>query len=136
VVEMDTSGGNLVIRWTPGAYDDSAEEIRERAGEVGYDAAFWELLEEPLGNGWESIAPEDLGALTDAPILGYDVLRAEDLPGFEDTGTPGDGFDRGRAVVSGKIYWFPNYMVEDYLETLLTHGSVSFERAEDEEEEG
>ena len=70
-----------------------------------------DLLDYQLCNGWDWIRPEEIGALTDAPILGQ-VTRNDD----------GDFLD-------GDVYWFPDYMVTDPVEHLLTHGYVIFQKA-------
>lgn len=69
-----------------------------------------DLLEDWLGNGWSFVAPQDIGALTDAPILSPDVEQD----------------DHGNVVKVGKVYWFPNYAVECELNTLLEKGEVFF----------
>jgi hypothetical protein len=63
-----------------------------------------------IGNGWECVAPETIGALTDAPIVSDDV-------GYDDDGTINH---------VGRVWWFPNYMVENPVETLATTGRVVF----------
>ncbi len=52
---------------------------------------FLELFEYQLCNGWEKIEPENIGALTDSVILSDEM---------------------------GNIYWFPEYMILDYIEAL------------------
>lgn len=56
------------------------------------------------------ILPEDVGALTDSPMMSDDVDYAED----------------GARIVSGKVWWFPNYAVESFAHTLIEQGSVTF----------
>lgn len=69
-----------------------------------------------LGNGWWDIPPEDIGALTDSPIIGYDC----------------DINDDGQIVLhdDSKIYWYPSYMVKDPWIELLKHNEVFFNLAE------
>lgn len=55
----------------------------------------------------------DIGALTSAPVLALGVERDDDYKVTNVTDT----------------WWFPNYQVEDELETLLTKGVVVFTRA-------
>lgn len=64
-----------------------------------------------------TVAPEWIGALTDAPILTTDV----------------DYDDNGDVSVhpDNKVWWFPNYMVEDCIKTLVEEGEVVFTEAED-----
>ncbi len=70
-----------------------------------------DALEYHLCNGWSMIQPEEIGALTDAPIIGIDVQRD----------------DQGKLIHVGRAFWFPNYMVEDPLKTLLKKGTVVFQ---------
>ncbi|NCQ51528.1 hypothetical protein GW796_06460 [archaeon] len=81
-----------------------------------------ELLEE---TGWQpngqliQINPEDVGALTDSPILSDDVTFDDD----------------GKVTVRGNVWWFPNYMVENFAETLINKGAVIFKCAEENTED-
>lgn len=59
------------------------------------------------------VQPEWIAALTDAPILTNDLLYdLEDSP-----------------TVSGTVWWFPNYQVESFAETLIREGKVIFTKA-------
>lgn len=86
-----------------------------------YDYIWWELFEYYTCNGGpEPLNPESedyarLGALTDAPIIAYDVERD----------------DMNDLISVGRVFWFPNYVIESELETLLTQGEVVFQSAED-----
>ena len=97
--------GDLEITLEP---DDDREEV---AAWRGND---WpELFDSGLhlfGNGWDAVAPEWIGALTDAPIV-TDGMTIKD----DDT-----------REVYGKVWWFPNYQVEDPIETLVETGRVVF----------
>lgn len=79
----------------------------------------WELMEYYVCNGGpEPISTESndrvfLGALTAAPIIAYDVDRN----------------DQGDLVSVGRVFWFPNYMVEGELDTLFETGEVVFQEA-------
>lgn len=62
------------------------------------------------GNGHlYQVQPEWIGALTDAPILTDDMIFGDD----------------GSEVV-GNVWWFPNYQVESFAETLIRDGRVVF----------
>ena len=56
--------------------------------------------------------PEEVQALTSAPIIAEWVARD-------------DRTDTVKAL--GRVFWFPAYMVEDCVETLLKQGYVDFE---------
>ncbi len=76
------------------------------------DIAGW--IECELGNGWDWLRPEEIGALTEAPILSDDVERD----------------DNGDLTYVGRVYWYPQYEVSDPLEKLLRDGSVIFTGAD------
>lgn len=106
--------GNLSITKAP-EDTDMLDNILTKHG--GDDlSCMSELLEE---TGWSpngrlySVEPEWIGALTDAPILTNDRT-------IEDDGT---------GTVHGKVWWFPNYMVENFMETLQRTGTVCFQAA-------
>lgn len=65
---------------------------------------FQDMLEDWFGCGWEWVLPEDIGALTSAPIL-----RSPD----------------------GAIYWFPEYAVQCELEEMLSQGFVMFTKVKE-----
>lgn len=67
-----------------------------------------------LCNGWEMVPPEDIGALTDSPILSSDIER--------------DG--SGNVVYCGKVYWYPAYAVRSPEDVLTRTGRVVFEGVE------
>jgi hypothetical protein len=91
-------------------------ELRSRldAGDsISTDSTLYDMLEDHLSNGWEWIRPEEIGALTSAPILSDESSRDE----------------QGLLTEVGAIYWFPNYQVLSPTEQLLKHGQVEFDKA-------
>lgn len=64
----------------------------------------------------DQVAPEDIGALTNAPIL-TDDLEVD---------------DQGVKTVRGRVWWFPNYQIESFAETLIKTGKVTFQLAPEE----
>ncbi len=97
-----------------------AEEKAEIADIEGMPwGDLYEAFEELSCNGWDFVDPEDIGALTDAPIL-------SNCMGRDDDGTMTAHSECGMEC---GIFWFPNYMVEDPLETLRDKGEVFFTRA-------
>lgn len=112
--------GVLEISSEPGDAEMLAD-IKLRNG--GNDVNFLcELLDE---TGWSTngklmpINPEDVGALTDAPIL-TDELKIE---------------DNGDVTVTGNVWWFPDYMVSNFADVLIEKGVVSFAAAPENEKE-
>jgi len=48
------------------------------------------------------VPPEDIGALTAAPILSDEIVRD----------------DEGRLTEAGRVYWYPDYQVRDEIEEI------------------
>ena len=80
---------------------------------AGTNSILQDLLEDWLANGWEMVPPEDIAALTSAPILSDSVKRD----------------DKGKLVSIGDAYWFPEYATTSELEELLGKGFVDFTKA-------
>ena len=77
--------------------------------EVSEHYALWELLEDITENSsWNFVAPEDIGALTAAPILSNDVTIDDD----------------GAVVVYGDIWWQERYAVESAVEKIFRGGCI------------
>ena len=94
-------------------------ETRDALGDIytngaGYPAAE-ALVAEELHGDWEFVRPEDVGALTDAPILCDEVL-------YE---------DNGDKTITGIIAWFPQYETRDPWQELYGLGMVHFTIAKD-----
>jgi hypothetical protein len=105
--------GNLQIALTKsGRANFSA--IREERDRSGIHAALCALFEDHLCNGWEIVSPEDIGALTAAPILSDEIVRDED----------------GRVIETGSVYWYPDYAVHDEIEELRRNLVLVFQGVE------
>jgi hypothetical protein len=76
--------------------------IQEERDAHGIHAALHALLEDHLCNGWEMVPPEDIGALTAAPIVSDEIVRD----------------DEGRITEAGRVFWYPDYAVRDEIEDL------------------
>lgn len=109
-----TPNGNLKFEMEP-ADIDQIELMLERHG--GNDLAFLHDMLDSfgfLGNGQlYPIYPEDVGALTDAPLLSNEVEYLED----------------GGRLVRGDVWWYLAYERFNFAEELLTQGAVTFTRA-------
>lgn len=96
--------------------EEDREEVREMLEKATHkDHGFLaDLLEytkwQPNGE-LHQVSPEELGALTDAPILTDDVT-------YED--------DTDKRLIIGKVWWYPEYQVLSFAEELLKHGEVVF----------
>jgi hypothetical protein len=108
-----TDDGNLTIALTRSGRSEFATIMEERDAH-GIHAALVALLEDHVGNGWEMVPPEDIGALTAAPILTDDILRDEE----------------GRVVEIGRVFWYPDYAVRDEIEELRRDLVLVFQGAE------
>ena len=96
--------GNLLMSATPEGREDAAGSLAAKPT----DSALAELLEEAMGNGWSWEDPEELGALTDAPII---------------------------SDPDGNVYWHERYQVEDPIQMLADGESVRFDLAGNKNEE-
>ena len=108
-----TDDGNLRIALTE---DGSAEfgTIVEERTRFGIHAALCTLLEDHLCTGWEMVPPEDIGALTAAPILSDEISRD----------------DHGRVTEVGRVFWFPDYAVRDEIEEIRRDLAIVFQGVE------
>jgi hypothetical protein len=88
------ANGNIRIALLPEARDD-VQEIASK--ELTADSKLAQVIEWQLSNGWSMVQPEDVGALTDAPILTEEI----------DTDT------QGNVLKVGTVYWYPQYDVSD-----------------------
>jgi hypothetical protein len=85
--------------------------IEEERDLHGTNAALFALLEDHLCNGWEMVPPEDLGALTAAPILSDEIVRDE----------------QGRVAEARRVFWYPDYAVRDEIEEIRTKSAITFQ---------
>jgi len=108
-----TIEGNLEIRLNRSGRRHFSE-IREQRDALGTNAALHALLEDHLCNGWEMVPPEDIGALTAAPILSEEIVRNEE----------------GRVTDVGRVYWYPDYAVRDEIEEIRTKLALVFQGVE------
>lgn len=98
-----TKSGNLRIKLTR----EGRAEIRDNPDRS--DNAFFNLIEYQLGNGWETIAPEEIGALTDAIIISDECERD----------------DHGDLIKCGRVYSnIDYYQVESDIDRLLRNGEL------------
>ena len=90
----------------------------EHMENIGDNQAIYALLENQLWeHDYEIIQPEDIGALTSAPIIGYDVMRDED----------------GNFAGAKKIWWLENYALILVWEELKDGREVVFQLVKEED---
>jgi hypothetical protein len=105
--------------------EEGIEEIKDLKDDDKSDLDIWaELFEDVQGNS-EYIFHSDMGnsgfGLTNAEGITYGYYyEGEDIHNLYKTDYP----------ESAKVYWFPNYMVESPLETMIENGNVVFTEAE------
>jgi len=101
--------GNLRIT----LLEDERESVEEIAAqEITADNKLAQVIEWQLGDGWSFVRPEDIAALTEAPILTEEI----------------ETNDQGTVLRVGTVYWYPQYDVSDPVAKLLENGYVDFER--------
>lgn len=88
------------------------EDLAQAYADGGYPKAEALVVDSVIGNGLEFVAPENIGALTNAPIFS-------------------DGFwhrDNGQPMLhkDAKVWWFPDYQVIDPWARLRDLGYVDF----------
>lgn len=88
----------------------SVEEIAAQG--ITADSKLAQVIEWQLGNGWSFVRPEDIAALTEAPILTEEI----------------ETDDQGTVLRVGTVYWYPQYDVSDPVAKLLENGYIDFER--------
>ena len=105
-----TAGGDLEILLNRNGRRHFSE-IREQRDAFGINAALYALLEDHLCSGWEMVPPEDIGALTAAPILSDEISRD----------------DHGNVTQAGRVYWYPDYAVRDEIQEIRENLLLCFQ---------
>ena len=105
-----TPEGNLAIHLTAEGQKEFPTIEAERDAR-GINAALHLLLEDHLASGWDYVAPEDIGALTAAPILSDNVLWD----------------DAGDVAAVERVYWYPDYQIHDEIEELREKLVIMFQ---------
>jgi hypothetical protein len=111
-LELQRISGRLRIVLTPNGRQELQRRL-DNGDNIDAEATLYDLLEDHLCNGWEWILPEELGALTSAPILSDDCRRD----------------DQGRLIEVRPVFWFPSYQILSPVNQLLNAGHVDFDRA-------
>lgn len=110
-INAERTGKTLTLTADAETRDDLNEIYLHGAGYLAAEA----LVAECLHGQWEFVSPEEVGALTDAPILCDEVV-------YE---------DNGDKTITGVIAWFPQYETADPWSRLADTGMVCFTIAED-----
>lgn len=91
---------------------ETQRELEDAYFAGGYPAAELAVAEALRGE-WEFIRPEDIGAMTDSPLLARSDTIVRD--------------DEGNLVEVGRVAWFPDYAMHNPWMDLIMHGRVTFE---------
>ena len=96
---------------------ESLEMAKDRVGAVDHEflSDMLDIMGFSGNNIYMPIKPEDVGAITDAPMFTDEL--SYDYDGMKD--------------VEGDVWWFPNYQVESFADTLFQSGRVTFQKAPD-----
>lgn len=87
-------------------------ELKEMGEGVQSDDVMYDVFEPVVCNGLAWVAPEDIGALTDAPILSDDSKDDDD-----------------KYPEDAKFYWYPSYQLKSPLCDLRDFGEAIFTQA-------
>ena len=104
---------SLKIVPTPEGREEAKERLEDLAGrKKGIDQILWELMEDITSNsGWRLIKGDDIGAMTEAPVLSNELLETEN----------------GDIVLSGRIYFYGKYATHNEIEDLAEGKTVTFD---------
>jgi hypothetical protein len=116
--------GGLNLVPTTHGIERAQEYLTERANRSpsssrSPDNELTDFFECAMGNGWDYVRPEDIGALTDATIISKDGFIGDDGKWY-----PHPSARRAR------VYAHMNYAVEDPIETWARGETVFFQGAE------
>lgn len=115
--------GNLKVLLTPegreeleALIEDISDDCQDKIWRQPTENIWYELTESHWTNGsYEMLRPEDIGALTEAPIIGLDIARNDDNVVVLDD--------------ISRVWYYPDYMIKDELSELLDHGHLIFQKA-------
>jgi hypothetical protein len=118
-VVFDTTDKGLLISLSDEGRDELGALLVEREHAHSRGARyvrgttdiFFDLIEHQLGNGWDALCAEDIGALTDNPYLLADTAERD---------------DHGTLVSVGTVYAYDAYAIDDPVMVLAETGSVFF----------
>jgi hypothetical protein len=96
----------------------SDEEVQMGVSAVPTEPMLWDVLEPMTANSEiQSVRPEEIAALTDAPIL-------------SDAGR--DDHGELQMTPESKVWWYPGYATRDPLDDLIEKGETVFTRVHNE----
>jgi len=128
----ESDGGSLPTEWGTLHYrisddgitfyiDDTFDKagLKEEADQKGLFHVESELFDHLMANGWDWIRPEDVGGLTDAPIISDSAIYN----------------DQGELESVDYVYWYPNYQVGSIVDDLVDSDESFWPKVQGEKEE-
>ena len=108
-----SSNGDLILTPNKKGIEHAKQLVGDNEHQP-YDRGLRAMLTDWIDDGWSWVAPENIGALTAAPILSADS-------NVEDDGT---------VTISegGNVYGHMNYAIEDVVETWAEGRAVRFQK--------
>ena len=104
----ELENGKLRITCKKG-YKRELRQYHKQHGEIN---TFLEYTEHYWANGWGVFPDADvLYQMTNAPVISKDATSEDD----------------GSNTLNGPAWWYPNYMITDFIQEILDHGFVDFE---------
>ena len=109
LVDFIPLANGLKIVLLPAGWTELGERVEEHGEEcLNPDSALYDVAEHQLCNGWEMVPPEDVGALTSAPLFSRDTERDDD----------------GKLVRVGRVYAYMDYQVKAPVRELWEQGEI------------
>lgn len=102
-----TANQDLILQPTPSGTALASELMQQGFRE--HDG-LQELINDHLEDNWDRVLPDEIGALTDAPIISQEVLRTND----------------GAIVFCGQVFYHELYEVESLLDSIASGQPVRF----------
>jgi len=115
-LEEMTKGERRYLQLTPSPLclkDLRTKRRTEGEDALSGDALLWEVLADHLETGWERVEPEEIGALTSAPIISNNIRRDDD----------------NKIIGGTHVYAYMSYQVRSAVRDLLDYGFASWEYA-------
>ena len=103
----ELKNGKLRISYLKG----HKKELREYHNEHGEIDTMMEETESYWTNGWGVFTGDQLGQLTEAPIIAKESYFEED----------------SSHTLNGPAWWYPDYQVTDFIEVILDKGFIDFD---------
>jgi hypothetical protein len=109
-VEFQVQKNNtLRIVWV-GDKDDE-DEVAEMLNKYGACKTFRDMTEAYWTNGWFVGTADELSQMSESPVVAQDCTHEDD----------------GSITLFGKVWYYNNYMITDWVQEILDNGQVDFQ---------